>query len=136
MKKLVVNIFLFPATVLPVVALVAFTYEGLFGDLNSAEPGVNPVFWFIYTAPWVAPAIILAPVIHIAVWGVTNRHSRRAARWTAVVLSPIFLSLAMLTLWGTENFTAAFISPIVVAGLVYGGIFRIYDNDINRPGKT
>jgi Na+-driven multidrug efflux pump len=49
---------------------------------------------------------------------------------------PLFLSLAMPTLWGTENFTVAFISPLMVAGLVYGGIFRIHDNNLNRLGNS
>ena len=110
---------------------MAFAYEGVFGDLRSAEPGVNLIVWFIYTAPWVAPAIILSPVIHFAVYIIAKRFSLRGARWTALILSPMLLSMAMLALWGAENFTVSFIAPVVIAGLVYGGIISIYDNDMN-----
>ena len=135
MKKLVVNMLLFPVTVLPVVALTALLFESMFGDLRSAEPGSNPVFWLIYTAPWVAPAVILTPVIHIAIWFVSQRSSRVTARLAACIISVVFFSLFMLVLWGPKNFTIDFIFPIAIAGLVYGGVFQIAGN-INHAAKT
>ena len=51
MKRLIINILFFPLIVLPVQALTALVFEGVFGDLGSSEPGFDPVFWFIYTAP-------------------------------------------------------------------------------------
>jgi len=135
MKKLVVNILLFPVTVLPVVALAALLFECVFGDLRSAEPGSNPVFWLIYTAPWVAPAIILTPVIHIVVRFVSQQSSHVMARLAACILSIVLFLLSMLVLWGPKNLTIDFIFPIAIAGLVYGGVFRIAGN-INHAGKT
>lgn len=135
MKTLILNILLFPVAVLPVVALTALGLEYVFGDLSSAEPGLNPIFWLIYTAPWVAPAIILTPVIHILIWFVFRRSSLVTARLAACILSPVLFSLSMLALWGSKNFTIKFIFPIAIAGLVYGGVFRIAENT-NHASKT
>ncbi|MBT3979981.1 MAG: hypothetical protein HOE90_01435 [Bacteriovoracaceae bacterium] len=127
MLKLITNILLFPVTIFPVVALVGFIQEGVFGDLSSTEPGFNPILWLIYTAPWVSPAVILSPIIHIVVQSISKRSFLTVARLSAVILSPLLFSLAMLVLWGVRNFTVDSIFPIVIAGFVYGGIFRIHD---------
>ena len=111
MKKLVVNILLFPVTVLPVVALTALVFESVFGDLRSAEPGSNPVFWLIYTAPWVAPAIILTPIIHIVIRFVSQRSSRVIARLAALILSIVLFSQFLLVLWGPKISRFILFSP-------------------------
>lgn len=126
---LLVNVVLFFLGFLPAVALVSMFLAGIFGERMGASPdweiGWNPILWLIMTAPWLLPAVFLVPVLHLLGKHAAKRLSRQSARQIVVVASPTLFVLTTLGLWGLENFQWGFMTPVAVAGLLYGAVLRI-----------
>ena len=120
---------LFFVVFLPLVALVSMVMEGVLGDLVAKAPewhvGWNPIMWFIVTAPWLIPTVVVVPVLHFLGRGLRKRISPGRVRGIMVIASPVLLSVAVLVLWGPHNFQLDFGLPVVLSGLVYGAVLRI-----------
>ena len=123
------NLALFFLGFLPLVAILSMVLSYLMADRipSSAEwdLGWNPVLWFIVTAPWLLPTVLLVPVLHFLGKAAVRRFARPFARVILMMSSVILFMAALLILWGWENFQWDFVLPVVTAAWLYGALLRL-----------
>jgi hypothetical protein len=79
------------------------------------------------TAPWLVPTVVIVPLLYILAKVIVRRFSRPVARGFLLGASPALILLAVLILYGPDNFSWDFILPVAVAGLLYGAMQWIPD---------
>jgi uncharacterized membrane protein len=125
------NITLFFFGFLPLAAVVNMVLAGVLGDRVHTSPdwkiGWNPILWFIMTAPWLVPTVVIVPVLYFLAREISRRHSRTTARRALLGASPALFLLAVLLLYGPDNFQWDLILPVGLAGLLFGAMQRIPD---------
>lgn len=123
------NLGLFLIVFLPVAALASMVMANLPGGRVPSSPqwdiGWNPVLWFIMTAPWLLPTVVVVPVLHMLGLFLVGRRPHWNLRLAVAIASPALFSAAVLGLWGPDNFRVDLVLPVVVSAVVYGLVFRI-----------
>lgn len=123
------NLGLFLLVFLPLVALVSMVLAGVMGDPADVADewyvGWSPILWFIMTAPWLLPTVLVVPILHFLGRALAKRTSPRSARSVVLVASPVLFLLAVLGLWGPHNLEIDFVFPVLAAAFVYGAVLRI-----------
>jgi len=125
------NIALFFFGFLPTVAIVSMVLIEALGDRVHTSPdweiGWNPILWFIMTAPWLVPIVVIVPLLYFLAKIVTRRSSRSVARCVLLGATPALFLVAILIINGPDNFSWEFALPVGVSGLLFGAIQRIPD---------
>ena len=123
------NLILFFVGFLPLVAIVSMVLAAVLGDRVVSPAGWsigwNPVLWFIVTAPWLLPTVVIVPVLHFLGKGAASRFSRPVVRAFLLGASPTLFMLAVLVLWGPENFRWEFVLPVATSGVLYGALQQV-----------
>ncbi len=123
------NIGLFFIGFLPAVAILSMIVAAVSGDgaesSSDLSVGWNPVLALIITAPWLIPTVVVVPLLHILGSSVANRFSLPVARGVLLGVSPAVFMLAVLILWGPQNFRLEFALPVAISGVFYAALQRI-----------
>jgi len=86
------NIALFFFGFLPAVAIANMALNAVLGDRVPTSPdweiGWNPILWFIMTAPWLVPTVVIVPLLYILAKVIVRRFSRPVARGVLLGASP------------------------------------------------
>ncbi len=125
------NIALFFFMFLPTVAITSMVLTESLGDRVHTSPeweiGWNPILWFIMTAPWLVPIVVIVPLLYFLARVVTRRSSRSVARRVLLAATPALFMGALLIIYGPDNFSWEFALPVCVSGLLFGAMQRIPD---------
>jgi hypothetical protein len=123
------NIVLFFIGFLPAVAVVSMVVAAVFRDgaesSSDLSVGWNPLLALIVTAPWLIPTVLVVPLLHILGSCAANRFSLPKARGVLLGASPAAFTVAVLILWGPQNFRLEFVLPVVISGVLYGALQKI-----------
>ena len=125
------NIALFFFVFLPAVAITSMVLIESLGDRVHTSPeweiGWNPILWFIMTAPWLVPVVVVVPLLYFLARVVTRRSSRSVARCVLLGATPALFLVAILIIYDQGNFSWEFTVPVGVSGLLFGAMQRIPD---------
>lgn len=127
------NVGLFFVVFLPAAAIAGMLVEAwLVEPAPGWEVGWNPVLALVLTAPWLAPAVLVVPLLHWLAAALAARFSRRTARAALLGASPALFLATVGVLWGPQNFRLELGLPVAAAGLAFGGVLRI----ATRPSRS